>query len=392
MRIIFSSPPGLGHIQPMLPLALQIQVRGHHVLWATGPDGCGRVASVGLATSTAGLTAEEPPREYRRRWPEALSLPGEARADHIFSKLFGGIIAHAAFPALLAAARQYKPDVMVSGAGDFAAPIVAASLGVPQLTHGFGAVIPSERVKAAGAEAADLWQSVGLAPLPFGGCYQSMYLDIYPPSLGEAALEHIPRIQRVRPGSLTALPGDSVPGDVARLLKEKRPVVYLTFGTVFNNKNPAFTAAVTALAHIPDVNTVITVGPTGDPGSFGALPAHIAIARYVPQSALLPRCSVVVSHGGSGTLLDGLAAGIPQVVLPQAADQFRNAAACAAANAGLALTGSHVTSETIEASIHQILNEDGFTTHARRLANEIASMPTIADAASAIEALVTTTG
>jgi UDP:flavonoid glycosyltransferase YjiC (YdhE family) len=104
-----------------------------------------------------------------------------------------------------------------------------------------------------------------------------------------------------------------------------RPLVYLTFGTVFND-NAAFRAALAGIGELP-VNLVVTVGPASDPGAFGPQPANVAVERYIPQMALLPSCDVVVSHAGSGTVLATLGLGIPQLCLPQAADQFLNAAA-----------------------------------------------------------------
>jgi len=62
------------------------------------------------------------------------------------------------------------------------------------------------------------------------------------------------------------------------------------------------------------------------------------------------------SHGGSGTLLGALAHGIPQLCLPQAADQFRYAQACAAAGAGIALIGADATTDRIEAALRRLLD------------------------------------
>lgn len=119
---------------------------------------------------------------------------------------------------------------------------------------------------------------------------------------------------------------------------------------------------------------------------FGVQPPHVVIARYIPQDLLFPRCAVVISHGGSGTLLGALAAGIPQLCLPQAADQFRNARACTAASAGVDLPEDAVT--VVERQIHRVLNEESSRHGAQRVADDIATMPPVADAAATIEKLV----
>lgn len=56
------------------------------------------------------------------------------------------------------------------------------------------------------------------------------------------------------------------------------------------------------------------------------LPPGVIHAAYAPFSQLLPRCAALVHHGGIGTLSQGLAAGVPHVVMPMAHDQADNAA------------------------------------------------------------------
>jgi rhamnosyltransferase subunit B len=46
--------------------------------------------------------------------------------------------------------------------------------------------------------------------------------------------------------------------------------------------------------------------------------------NYAPFATLLPRCSALIHHGGIGTLAQGLAAGLPQLVMPMAFDQHDN--------------------------------------------------------------------
>jgi calicheamicin 3'-O-methyl-rhamnosyltransferase len=83
----------------------------------------------------------------------------------------------------------------------------------------------------------------------------------------------------------------------------------------------------------------------------------------------------VVSHAGSGTLLAALAHGLPQVVLPQAADQFLNAHA--AANAGVAreIAPGEITPERVRAEFERVLGDPSIADTARQMAREIAAMP-----------------
>ena len=44
---------------------------------------------------------------------------------------------------------------------------------------------------------------------------------------------------------------------------------------------------------------------------LGAVPHNVRVAPYVPMSRLLPTCDVLAFHGGSGTMLAALSAGVP---------------------------------------------------------------------------------
>ncbi|HEX8956700.1 MAG TPA: nucleotide disphospho-sugar-binding domain-containing protein, partial [Burkholderiaceae bacterium] len=57
-----------------------------------------------------------------------------------------------------------------------------------------------------------------------------------------------------------------------------------------------------------------------------SLPDSVFWQDYVPLSSLLPHCALLVHHGGIGTTAEALRAGVPQLVVPLAYDQFDNAA------------------------------------------------------------------
>lgn len=385
-RVLFSSSPGAGHVQPLLPLALALRARGHDVLFATASDGCGWAEAAGIDTVVVGIDSRSRMAEYERRWPAFAALRGEARVEKMFPRLFGAITAHAAFPGLCETAESWQPQVVVSEAGDFAGPVVAAALGVPQVTHGFGLVVPRERVELAAEFAAPLWQEVGLEVPRFGGLYDHLYIDVYPPSMQPDDLSYIPRIVRRRPSGVTE-GGFPVEESVARTLGSGTPLVYVTFGTLFN-RNPVFAGVVDAARTLAGYEFLVTVGPDGDPEQFGPLPAHVTVTRYVSQNAVFPRTAAVVSHAGSGTLLGALAAAIPQVCIPQAADQFRNAAACEAAGAGVTLASDGRSPVEIADAIRLVLDDQRYRRAASEVSREIAEMPPVEDVAAEIENLV----
>ena len=149
-----------------------------------------------------------------------------------------------------------------------------------------------------------------------------------------------------------------------------RPIVYVTFGTVFNEAGPP--RHVVERVRDLDVFVVVTVGPDGDPAVLGPQPANVHVAPFIPQDDLLPHCAAVVSLAGSGTFLGAAAHGLPQVCVPQGADQFLNADACARAGAGLSVDGDPAS---VRDALRRVLTEPGFSAAARVVQAELAAMP-----------------
>jgi UDP:flavonoid glycosyltransferase YjiC (YdhE family) len=372
MRVLFTTTPGWGHVHPMVPLARAFADRGDDVLWAAAAEVAPRLEKAGFRVEAAGPGLAESFGELNRRFPEIEALPPPERPDFMFPRLFGSVRTAPMLADVLPIARGFGPAVVVSDQAEFAGHLAAAIIGAPSVTHSFGGLLPRHRVEAAGHAVAPLWEQRGMAPPPYGGSYEHLYLDIYPPSLKAADAAHVPSVQPLRPvafatGDEAALP-DWVTDDASA------PLVYVTFGTVFNTDHRAVTTVVEALRELP-LRVLVTVGPAADPDVLGPQPANVHVARYIPQTQLLPYCTAVVSHAGSGTLLAALARGLPQLCLPQAADQFGNAAACAGAGAGLALQLGTVTVDSVRASVEKLLADPAFREAAETIAGEMRQMP-----------------
>ena len=245
-------------------------------------------------------------------------LPPEAIPDSLFGRLFGRFAAPAMLHDLLPLIAEWKPDLVVNDAAEFAGPIVAAKIGVPSITRSFGMTLPERRVSAAGDQVADLWRSVGLAPRPYGGCYHHLYLDTCPAALQPTAPAHIPQRQLLRPVSYDHVAAE--PTRAATDWPDGFPVVYLTMGTVFNDLR-LLRSTVDAVASL-GVDVLVTVGLRTDPTDLGDQPPHVRVERYVPQTAVLSRCSVVVSHAGSGTFFAALSHGRPHCAYRKALTNF----------------------------------------------------------------------
>ncbi|HUQ64140.1 MAG TPA: glycosyltransferase [Acidimicrobiales bacterium] len=365
----------------MLPLAKAFVDRGDEVAWATAAEAVPTLEREGFKVMVAGPGEGELSAEFARRFPEVQELPPPARPNFMFPRLFGAVRTGPTLADLLPLAQEWKPSLVVRDAAEFAGPIAAAMLGVPSVTHSFGSLLPEVRVAAAGEMVAPLWEAQGLEPRPFGGAYDDLYLDIFPPSLRTEDPAHVGTIQPLRAVTFATAGNEAVPDVVGQ--DSLLPLVYVTFGTVFNTRVDLIATVVRAVAKLP-VRVVVTVGPSNDPAVLGDLPGNVTAARYIPQTALLPHCAAVVSHGGSGTFLAAISHGLPQLCLPQGADQFLNSAACTQSGVGITLEPGSVTSEGVQASVEQLLADPSFRSASERLRTEIEAMPAPDEVAAGI--------
>jgi len=81
--------------------------------------------------------------------------------------------------------------------------------------------------------------------------------------------------------------------------------------------------AADALGQLP-VRGLVTTGPAIDPAVISA-PDNVTVTRWARHADVLPHCSAVITHGGHGTVMKALIAGVPLVLVPLGRDQPDNA-------------------------------------------------------------------
>ncbi|MEO8509850.1 MAG: glycosyltransferase [Chloroflexota bacterium] len=384
--MLISSTSGYGHIFPMVPLARALQAAGHTVLWATTSEASPLIAAAGIEVVPAGLTHAEHIRARDALVAAASDVRPDEMGEYMFPRLFGGAATPRMLADLLPLATAWAPDLLIHEQGELAAPLVAAVLDRPCVTHSFGGATPPSVVQEAGAYVAPLWVDHGRAQPPYAGCYRSAYLDICPSLIQTVPLEHISRILRLRPVPWAGPDPERLPEGLE--VESAAPLVYVTLGTV-QNRAARFKAAVDAVASLA-VRVLVTVGPDNDPALLGRQPTNVTVERYVAQTAVLPRCAAVVSHGGSGTVLAGLGHGVPQVCLPQAADQFRNAEGVERSGSGRSLRPDAAGAEAIADEVRTVLQEPAYRRNAGLVRAEIDAMPAPAAVVEQLERIVST--
>lgn len=374
MRILFSGCPAYGHLYPMLPLARAAARAGHEVVIATGPDLAAHLAGRGFETWAVGPTFAESWHERNAALPDLHTVPPERHIMLDVEALFGASAAKRAVD-LVPRAEAWRPDLVIHETVEFAAAIAAHRTGARQVTHALGVAMPAPMRQVLGSAMGEVyarWRAPDLTDAVFA----APYLDIWPPALhpaGEPAFENAVPL-RAYPGEVLAI--DRLPDALAA--RTTGDLAYLTLGTIFHSAPGVFEACLAGLRDLP-LDLVVTVGRDGDPDRFGPQPSSVVVARYVPQALLLPRCRLVVSHGGAGTMLGAYAYGLPQLIVPQAADQFLNAALAEAAGAAITLRPGEVTPEAVHAAARRLIEEPAFTAAARALRAEIEATPGVDD-------------
>jgi hypothetical protein len=274
---------------------------------------------------------------------------GTATIEHVLRDLFAGLYARTALPDTLAVVEEWRPHVIVRETMEFASAAAAVRFGVPQVRVGIH--LESEVDSGGGLEGL-------VAPV----------LDIAPERLREGPL-------------LTRSPG-SEPG-VLRFRTEaprrREPeLVYVTFGS----EAPAsehipgeYRRTAEALAEFP---VLMTIGDRRDPAELGTLPPSVRVERWVSQAEVMPRAAAMVSHGGSGSTLMALAAGVPQAFVPLFVDGPRNAQRVAELGAG-------IVADDLAAAVRALLEDPRYERAAARVADEIAALPPVAAAVDVIQ-------
>ena len=343
---------------------------GHRVAFATAATFAAQVEAAGFQALPAGPDMRDVRRRLVAHDAQLRALPPLERRVLAFSSRFGEVVAPEKLAELHAAARAWGPDLVLFESADLAAPIVAAALDVPSGHHAFGRIVPLPCFERA-AEATDpLWSELGLEPQPLGGVYACPYLDLCPPSFQSLSVPAGVRVEPIRP-SFPPDPGETLPARLEHL--PERPTVYVTLGTMFNELD-LFRLILGALADV-DCNVIATVGRTNDPEALGPLPRNAFVERYIAQALVLPHCAATVGHGGSGSTLAAFADGIPTLFVPQGADQFENAVACAELGAGRVLMPGEVNAAAVREGVVALLEERSYRERAALLAAEIAAMP-----------------
>jgi UDP:flavonoid glycosyltransferase YjiC (YdhE family) len=100
------------------------------------------------------------------------------------------------------------------------------------------------------------------------------------------------------------------------------------------------------------------------------VPANAVLVPWMSYARSMPAADVVVTHGGHGTVVRTLAAGVPMAILHHGRDQADNAARVVGRGAGLKIRRT-ANPERIAATVQRLLADPAYRTAAERLGASI---------------------
>ncbi|MHB8595623.1 MAG: macrolide family glycosyltransferase [Ktedonobacteraceae bacterium] len=152
---------------------------------------------------------------------------------------------------------------------------------------------------------------------------------------------------------------------------EKQPVVYITQGTVYNDRPDFFNLCFAAFAGTP-WKVVLSLGNNVDRQKLDPIPDNFIVQSYLPQTEVLAYASVCVYHGSMTTTMEALMQGVPLVAIPQnIADEKVNARRIEELGLGVQLDEESLTAEKLRNAVLHISNDPTYYTRVRQMQAEI---------------------
>ncbi|HEX6689443.1 MAG TPA: nucleotide disphospho-sugar-binding domain-containing protein [Solirubrobacterales bacterium] len=370
-RFLVAAFGDAGHVFPAIALGKALAGRGHAVTIETWEERRAAVEGAGLDFAAA--------EEYRMFPPPE---PDSAEGTH----------AAEAARALLPLLEEMRPDVVVSDILTLAPALAAEVAGVPRATlipHIYPVVEPGLPFFAVGLRpprtplGRSVWRA-GQRALNIGLEHGRNDLNRQRERLGLAPTERFhggispelalvgtfPQLEYPRnwPAGVevTGPMSFEVPHPEIDLPEGDDPLVLVAPSTAHDSRNHLVRTALEALADEP-VRVVATTNRVV-PQDPIEVPANAILVDWLSYSQLMPAASLVISHGGHGTVARALAAGTPLLISPYVGDMSETAMRIDWAKAGLSLPRRLCRPRPLRWAARQILAEPSFTARAGELA------------------------
>jgi len=405
----FVSAPLYSHLDwgGYLATAQALIRRGHDVIWVSETPVAGALAKAGVPfvpVRKTGWLWPPPPV------PDLTTIPPQQAVMLRYTRALDTWLSEAlvgeAVEALIELATEIgAPNVIVTDPFLTAAALAAEALGLPLAVCGWPAqkelnedfLFPVQ--KSLGSDSQGRierlcrrfgLQGINIAPGPTPSILSPhLHVTYFSPSW-YAADENNMLPQTLFVGGKPTPPQDAPP-EWLTALPESTPLALVTLGTTFTGDLGFFSWAAQAAARVGFVPIVVIgwnpIAPEDKAKLIAALPKNTRLLNFVPFAHVLPRTQLMIHHGGMGTTHAALIYGLPQIVVPHAADQRGQARRVAQALVGLNLSAHDVKHGMLYEGVKALANDEKVRQKARDLAAEMASLGGADRASEALENL-----
>lgn len=379
-HIGFFTIPAHGHVNPTLGLITELVSRGHRVSYAVTDALVAPVVEAGATPVRYTSLLPGSPTAARQEWPD-----DEVEARLMFLEETKFVV-----PQLEAAFAADLPDLVIYDLPDFL--VLAEKWGVPALqlcpTHVY---------------TEDLESVLDMTPTPEKRAVERAYDEYFAEqglALTHEVLVHPRRCIVTIPRSFQYF-GDTasdVYTFVGPMLTERasqgdwqapddRPVLVISLGSAYNDRLDFFQRCLRAFADL-DWHVVMSVGRSVDPAELGEVPANFEVHQWIPQLRVLSQASAFITHAGMGGTMEGLHHGVPLIAVPQAADQFMNAARIEELGLGVRLDSQTATPEQLRAALEEVSADEEIRARVVDMQREIQQAGGVRRAVEIVEAML----
>ncbi|MFI9505149.1 activator-dependent family glycosyltransferase [Nocardia sp. NPDC052566] len=421
MKVVLTCFAAPTHFYSMVPLAWALRAAGHEVRVVSQAAMAPTITGAGLTAVTAGaaewygdqhapdlLNAIFPGcldqvRDFDYASTDTWTHTGLLALEHMASSaMFATMNDDQMVDDMVAFARDWRPDLVISETYTFAGSIAARLVGAAYARFTWGPDVALRARQALLRMSAELpachredptaeWLSNTLGR--HGSFFDEKVIT------GQFTVDVTPPGMRLDTGlhyeSMRYVPynGPAVVPDWLHTSAERRRVC-LTLGVTDRSHGQIdhLDAVLGALSPVELFDAVADLDceviATLDPERLSIpVPDNVRAVGFVPLSDLLPTCSAVVHHGGSGTRSTAEVHGVPQLMVAEGWDVVRGRG-IEAAGAGLCVPVEELTAEILRDKLCALLKDPSFAEAARRLRDEIHTLPTPAALVPRLEALV----
>ncbi|HEY9402420.1 MAG TPA: glycosyltransferase [Pyrinomonadaceae bacterium] len=155
-------------------------------------------------------------------------------------------------------------------------------------------------------------------------------------------------------------------------IDSSKPLIYCTLGSqchLFKESRQFFQTIIEAIGARPDWQMILSVGRHLS-AEFAALPPNVLVVNWAPQLEILKRASIMITHGGIGTLKDCIFFAVPMIVFPMMRDQPMSGARVVYHGLGVRGDMRHVTVESVQALVEKIERNPAYQQRVREMSEK----------------------